>query len=78
MKSNPIDRLGLAITNAGYEWSGDMRLAWEQTDNQIGHLKTALKDILRFHEEGEDGLPIPREYWSTDYRKAVESAEFLL
>ena len=49
----------------------------EQMDDENRKLKTALRELLRFHEEGEDGQHIPLEYWSNDYRKAVETAEML-
>ena len=45
---------------------------------KIDQLETALAALLSFHDEGDDGEAIPREYWSPEYLAAVENAEALL
>ena len=41
-------------------------------------LRAAIVGLLRFHQEGDDGAELPREYWSPGYREAVEAAEALV
>jgi len=38
----------------------------------------ALEGLLRYHQEGDDGAELPREYWAPRYREAVERAEALV
>ena len=45
---------------------------------EIDALKSAITGLLRFHQEGDDGAELPREYWSPGYREAVEYAEALM
>lgn len=45
---------------------------------EIDALKSAIVGLLRFHQEGDDGAELPREYWSPGYREAVEYAEALI
>jgi len=42
---------------------------------EAAHAEAALSALLKFHQEGDDGAALPREYWSGDYRAAVEQAE---
>ena len=44
--NTPIERLGLAITAAGYTWSGDMRLAWEQANAMIDRQQSTMRYAL--------------------------------
>lgn len=46
--------------------------------NEIERLRAAIVGLLRFHQEGDDGAELPREYWSPGYREAVETAEALV
>ncbi|OGT54221.1 MAG: hypothetical protein A3E01_00080 [Gammaproteobacteria bacterium RIFCSPHIGHO2_12_FULL_63_22] len=39
---------------------------------------SATRGLLKFHQEGDDGAELPREYWSHGYREAVERAEALV
>jgi hypothetical protein len=53
--------------------------AWElSAETGCEALKTAITGLLKFHQEGDDGAELPREYWSTGYREAVEIAEALV
>jgi hypothetical protein len=45
---------------------------------KAGALKAAITGLLKFHQEGDDGAELPREYWSPGYREAVEHAEALV
>jgi hypothetical protein len=38
IKTEALDELGLAITNAGYKWTSEMRKAYEKGHNE--HLST--------------------------------------
>ena len=40
--------------------------------------KAAITGLLKYHQEGDDGAELPREYWSPGYREAVEIAEALV
>lgn len=51
---------------------------YKKQSAQLSQAKVLLKELLKFHEEGEDGYPIPRELWSKEYLFAVESAESFL
>ncbi len=41
-------------------------------------LRYALGGLLQFHQEGDDGAELPREYWTPNYRAMVEKAEALV
>lgn len=53
-----------------------MMEAWLAANTEA--LKAAITGLLRFHQEGDDGAELPREYWSPGYREAVETAEALV
>ena len=53
-----------------------MMEAWLAANTEA--LKDAISGLLRFHQEGDDGAELPREYWSPGYREAVECAEALV
>ena len=41
-------------------------------------MRKALLGLLKFHQEGDDGAELPREFWSGNYLDAVEAAEEVL
>lgn len=41
-------------------------------------LRAAITGLLKYHQEGDDGAELPREYWSPGYCEAVEHAEALV
>ena len=52
--------------------------AMESQEETIDTLKAAIIGLLKYHQEGDDGAELPREYWSPGYRAAVEQAEAAL
>ena len=56
------------------------RLLGQRQDQAVAidALKAAITGLLKFHQEGDDGAELPREYWSPGYREAVEHAESLV
>lgn len=59
---------------------GPERELWEALVAERAELhamETALRGLLKFHVE-DDGEPVPRKYWTPEYRAAVEQAEAAL
>lgn len=56
------------------------RLLGQRQDQsvEIDALKAAITGLLKYHQDGDDGAELPREYWSPGYREAVEIAEALV
>jgi len=40
----PHEKLGVAIANAGYDWTPEMRSAWEELDKTIARLEKELEE----------------------------------
>lgn len=55
--------------------ASDAARKWAATNEE---LHAAITGLLKFHQEGDDGAELPREYWSPGYREAVECAESLM
>ena len=45
----PHEKLGIAIANAGYTWTPEMRSAWEELDKQ--QQKIPAKEITKIYEK---------------------------
>ena len=60
----------------GWEDIAMMMEAWHRANTE--ELRAAITGLLKFHQEGDDGAELPREYWSPGYREAVEVAEALV
>ena len=41
-----VDRLGLAISNAGVTWTNEMREEWDKTADEIKLLRLKLKEVI--------------------------------
>ena len=44
----PHEKLGIAIANAGYTWTPEMRSAWEELDRQ--QQKIPAKEVAKIYE----------------------------
>ena len=56
----------------------DLNAALEAAESQVRALRDAITGLLKFHQEGDDGAELPREYWTPGYLQAVEHAEALV
>lgn len=56
----------------------DLNTALEASESQVRALRDAITGLLKFHQEGDDGAELPREYWTPGYLQAVEHAEALV
>lgn len=79
----PHEKLGVAIADAGYDWTPEMRFAWEELDKQINLLESevvmyradAEKLTMRLIDISVD--PITKELTDKDLDKLIKDAEQL-
>ena len=63
----PHEKLGIAIADAGYTWTPEMRSAWEELDKQIAFLEADNLRLKGFCWESDEA-----KQFLSDIRKAQE------
>ena len=71
----PHEKLGIAIADAGYTWTPEMRSAWEELDKQIAFLEAdnlRLKGFCWETPEALEFLATVKKPNEAELRKAQE------
>ena len=68
MKTKALDELGVAIANAGYDWTPEMRSAYEKGIRESKWVGLTVEEVLNL---------LPSSEWKADvtlmFVKAIES-----